>query len=152
MVDEGGHHLVAVRVLVFAGMDGTVIKCQDLRARQAQQNGGMGGYDELGAVSGAAVYFHQERQLALRREGGLRFIEQVEAVRTEAVLHQLQKALAVGFFMIVLGDSAGAPAVFVFFCRDVIKAFGTQKISPPRSADAARQTNGVTQFRMRIVS
>ena len=138
MVDKGGHHLVAVRVLVVAGMDGAVIEGQDLRAGKAQQDGRMGGDDELSAAFGTAADLHEKGQLALGREGRFRFVQQIEASGAEAVLHQLQKALAVGFLVIVLGDSSGTPAVFILFCSNIIKTLGTQKISPPRSADAAR--------------
>ena len=75
---------------------------------------------------------HEESQLPLWGQSCLRLIEQIDAFAGKIVLHELQKALAVRTAMIVFRTAAGEPAVFLLRGRDIIKALGTQKITPAR--------------------
>ena len=84
--------------------------------------------NELRALLSASVNFQKQRQLSLRRQGCLRLIQQIQAVRPEVVLCKCQKGLPVRFLMVVLRNTAGSAAVFIFLRGNIVKTFRTQKI------------------------
>ena len=138
VIEKYIHYLITVGVFVGARVDPALVEGKNLRARKPEKDRGMGSDDELRAALRAAVDLRKQRQLPLRGQGCLGLIEKIEAAGSKRVLRERKKALSVGFFVVMLGDSSGAPAVFILFCSNIIETLGTQKISPPRSADAAR--------------
>ena len=109
-------------------MDPSFIERKDLRSRNPQKDRRVRNDNELRALPGASVNFQKQRQLSLRRQGCLRLIQQIQAVRPEVVLCKCQKALPVRFLMVVLRNTAGSAAVFIFLRGNIVKTFRTQKI------------------------
>ena len=70
VIDEHFRHLKTVRFFIGDGVEQTVVKGENLRIGDPQQDGGMGHNDKLGSVPGAADDFQQQGQLSLRRQAG----------------------------------------------------------------------------------
>ena len=105
----------------------------------------MGGDDELAPRLHQPVHLGEHGELPLRREPGLRLVEEVQPVPAQAVAKQGEKALPVGSFVqgAAVGRAEGAGkggnlVQLVDVGGDVIKAFRPQKIPVPRRQRAAQ--------------
>ena len=89
-------------------MDAAAIEGEDLRARVAEQDGRVGGDDELGVlvVAQGVVDEDQEGELALRGEGSFGFVEEEEAGAAELVVEDGEEGFSVG--ALVEGDASVA--------------------------------------------
>ena len=129
VVNEHGHHLIAVRLFICARMNRAVIKVQDLRTRQTQKDRRMRNYHKLGPFFHTPVNLHQQCQLPLRRKRCFRFIQKIHPICPKAVLCERQKTFPMGFLMEVLWSPTWSPAVFFFLGSYVVKALRPQEIS-----------------------
>jgi hypothetical protein len=86
-----------------------VVKGEDLGAGVAEQDGGVGGDDELCVLEAAesVVNEDEEGQLTLRGEGGFGFVEQEEAVAGEFAFEEGEEGLAVRAGVQALAAIAG---------------------------------------------
>ena len=92
----------------------------------------MGGHHKLGALPHQQVNLSQQGELAAGGQGGLRLVQQVEALPAEAVLYQGQKALTVGLGMEGFSAVAvGQPRDSVDIAGRVIKALLPEKEAVP---------------------
>ena len=84
--------------VVLDFVNGSVVEREDLRAWEAEQDGRVGGDNELRGAVGAEHVMHEDEhgELALRGEGGFGFVEEEEAVLAHAGFEQGQEAFAVG--------------------------------------------------------
>ena len=80
-----GCYLVVFGVFVLGGGDALLVEVVEGGLGVGHEDGGVGGDDELGALLGEFVYAGEEGELALGGEGGFGFVENVEAVGSEAV-------------------------------------------------------------------
>ena len=76
-------------------MNWSLVKTEDIRIGNSQQNRRMGSNDKLCPLLHTPDDFPEQRQLALRRQGRFRFVQKIQAIRTEIVMYQGKKALAV---------------------------------------------------------
>lgn len=80
-------------VVLGAGDRALLVDLEDPRARQREQDGGVGGDDDLASLRGQV---RQQCHAAAHRQRRLRFVEDVEPARAEPVDGQVQERLAVG--------------------------------------------------------
>ena len=95
MVDKQFRYLIAVCFFVRAAMNWSFVKTINFCIRNPQQNGGMAGNDKLRPLLHTPDNFPEQCQLALRRQGRVRFVQKRQAIRAEIVMYQGKKALAV---------------------------------------------------------
>ena len=110
-------------------MDPAVIEAEDRAVRHAEKDRRMGDDDELGIAFCTPLDLQQKGQLALRTQSRFRFIEQVQAVSSEVVLGNGEKAFAMGFHVVMLGNAARAFAVFFLHGCDIVKALRPQEVT-----------------------
>ena len=91
MIDEHGSNLIAVGLFIGTRMDRSMVKAQDLRAGQTQQDRRVRDRNELRSLFDTSVDLHQQRQLPLRGKSRFRLVQQVQSVRAETVLCQSQE-------------------------------------------------------------
>ena len=80
--------------LISGRLQGVRVKIEDGRAGIGQQDWRMGGNNELRFLLLSLLHEGQKRQLARRRQGGLRLVQQVEAAGPEARLEKGDVSLA----------------------------------------------------------
>jgi len=97
VVEEAANDLHGGGVFVGDGVEAAVVEGEDLCARVAEQDWGVGGDDELRVFIAAerVVNEDEEGELALRREGGFGFVEEEEAVAGELVFEEGEEGFAV---------------------------------------------------------
>lgn len=106
--------------------------------------------DELGTILGTITDLHQQCQLALRRKGCLRLVEDIDAVGIEPFLGKGKEALTVGFLVIMLGRVVCVGIVF-FFGGHIIEALRSQEITAPHPAVAFGYGDGFMEAGVGVV-
>ena len=107
-------------------------------------------HDELRPLLRAPVDLHKKSQLPLRGERRLRLVQKIDPVRSEAVLRQCQKALAVRPLMEPEGRVIAVRVVHLPGGH-IVETLRAQKVSIPGAPHAPRQPDRITQFRVRII-
>ena len=87
MVQKALGDLIVLRLPVPHRMDRPLPQQQDLPLGVSHQNGGVGGNQQLGASTHQPVNFRQQSQLPGGGEGGLRLVQQVDALSPEPVVN-----------------------------------------------------------------
>jgi hypothetical protein len=108
VVDEAAHDLHGGCLFVVDLVELAFIEGEDLRAGVSKQDGRVGGDDELRVFVAAqsVVDEKKERELALWRKRGFRFVEEEEAVAVELALEEGEEGFAVGSQMKALAAIA----------------------------------------------
>ena len=95
VVEEKAGNFHAFRLFVRDWMRHVIIKAQNLRIRNAQQDWRMRGNDKLRSQADAVMDFREQGQLALRGQGSLRFIQYVETSSLHVQLSHFKEAFPV---------------------------------------------------------
>ena len=113
-------------------MDGLLPQQQYLPLGVSHQNGRVGGNQQLGASTHQPVNFRQQSQLPGGGEGRFGFVQQVDALSPEPVVHQAEKALPVGLVVqrlaavvpvkLLRGRREAPLGEFFHLCGGVVKA------------------------------
>lgn len=91
--------LIMVGVFVLDAFKPMLRRLIDPGVGIAEQDGGVGGDDQLRASVHQLVDLGQEGQLPRRRQCSLRFVQDIEAVTSEPVVEQSKEAFAMRLFM-----------------------------------------------------
>src|SRR5262245_53279341 len=92
-------HSVVLRLLVPHGGEASVVQEEYLRTRVGHEDRGVGGDDELRVAVDELTHSPQHSQLARRGQGRFGFVEDVEAIPTEAIEQERKKGLPVRLFV-----------------------------------------------------
>lgn len=120
---------IVLGLLILHFFDPGLRELVEQRAGKGEEDGGVGGDDELRAVFDQQVHVAEEDELAAGGEGGFGLVEDVEAFGSETVFDQGEEGLAVRFFMernAAVGVGDGKP---LDFGGDVEKAFGAEEVA-----------------------
>ena len=114
------------------------VEAQNPGSRNRHQDRGVRRNQELGSVVYAALDHRQKRQLALRREGGFRLIQQVEALGHQARPKQLKKALAMRARVEALSVAVDITPDIVFINYDMTPFSGRELSHVLAAVDSLR--------------
>ena len=152
IVEEAAGDLPGVGLVEGDLVDAAAVEGEDLGSGVAEQDGGVGGDDELSVlvVAQGVVDEDEEGELALGGEGGFGFVEEEEAGAAELMVEDGEEGLAVG--AVVEGDAAvciedgWARAAFRVECvkvaRDSCRGFRRESRSLHRCAWAGSRAGG----------
>src|SRR3989442_1631855 len=92
----------------------------------------------------------EDTQLPLRREGGLRFIEQIHAVSLKSVLEQSEESFPMRLAMERSAAISPFHAQLINLRRHIVEAFRAQEESIAGPQHAAFEANVFMEVRMRV--
>ena len=126
-----------IRILKPDAVNSPVRDPVNFRVGEAQEHRGMRRDNELGIVLYQLIHFLHQADDAPGRQRRLRLIQDIQPFSAEPVLRQRQEALPVGLpvegYAAVTADHTAAGPRFpvhpVNICRDVVEAFGAQKVA-----------------------
>jgi hypothetical protein len=126
----------------------------DYGMRIGEEDGGMGGDDELGTPEHQTMQMRQDRQLTLRRQRSLGLVEQIASTSPDPMFHQSEEGLPMGALMEgstpVLIERPAAPLSLAQFdlAGHIVEALSPEEPSLPEVATTLDRKIPV-QIRMR---
>ncbi len=147
MVEEVPRHLEMLGVLEGHFAHARAVEQDDLRVRVRQQDRRVRGDDQLRMVLDQLVDGAQRRQLAIGRQGGLGFVEEVHAVAAQLLRQHAHERFAVRLGVQLPVAVAVAAGHVVHVGRHVEEALGPQEVAVFRDGRDAGQPQVAVQRR-----
>jgi hypothetical protein len=121
------------RVLIFHRTDAVLPALIDDAVRIREEDGRVGGDDELAVLQHEVMDSYEGGHLPLGREGGLGLIEKIESIPAHAAGEEREKGLAMGALMRGLASPVGersvegiAGLVFLHLGHKSVEALGAE--------------------------